>query len=81
MLVKDTSILALKVIGRRGGGGGGYFGPLCYGFDLDLPFWGAYQGHVRFLWESKISLFHLYSIARNELHICSNKHGTGLVNM
>ena len=39
----------------------------------------SYQGHVRYLRESKRYLFYLHATLKNEIHICSNKHETGLV--
>ena len=45
-----------------------------------LSIW-SYQGHVRYLRESKSYLFYLHATSKNEILICSNKHGTGLVHM
>ena len=38
----------------------------------------SYQGHVRYLRESKSYLFYLHETSKNEIHICSNKNETGL---
>ena len=43
-----------------------------------LSVW-SYKGHVRYLKESKRHLFYLHATSKNEIHICSNKHETGLV--
>ena len=40
---------------------------------------GPYQGHVRYSLESNICLFYSYATAKSDIHICSNKHETGLV--
>ena len=39
----------------------------------------SYQGHVRYLRETKSYLFYLHATSKNEIHICSNKHETCLV--
>ena len=39
----------------------------------------SYKGHVRYLRESKSYLFYLHATSKKEIHICSNKHETGLV--
>ena len=39
----------------------------------------SYKGHVRYLRESKSYLFYLHATSKNEIHICTNKHETGLV--
>ena len=44
-----------------------------------LSIW-SYKGHVRYLNESKRYLFYLHATSKNEIHICSNKYETGLVN-
>ena len=37
--MKDTPVLALKIIKRGGGGGGGvHFGPMSYGYALNFNF-------------------------------------------
>ena len=43
-----------------------------------LSIW-SYKGHVRNLRVSKSYLFYLHATSKNEIHICSNKHETGLV--
>ena len=43
-----------------------------------LSIW-SYKGHVCYLRESKSYLFYLHATSKNEIHICSNKHKTGLV--
>ena len=43
-----------------------------------LSIW-SHQGHVRYLRESKSYLFYIHATSKNEVHICSNKHETGLV--
>ena len=40
-----------------------------------LSVW-SYQGHVLYL-----NLYYLHATSKNEIHICSNKHETGLVNI
>ena len=43
-----------------------------------LSIW-SYKGHVRYLRESKSYLYYPHATSKNEIHICSNKHETGLV--
>ena len=43
-----------------------------------LSIW-SYKGHARYLREIKSYLFYLYVTSKNEIHICSNKHETGLL--
>ena len=43
-----------------------------------LSIW-SYQGHIRYVRESKSNIFHLHATSKNEIHICSNKHETPLV--
>ena len=43
-----------------------------------LSIW-SYKGHVRYLRESKSYLFYSHATSKNKIHICSNKHETGLV--
>ena len=59
-----------------------YFGPPCNGY--------AFNCHLVYLAipgtpplcvkkQNKICMFYLYATAKSEIHICSNKHETGLV--
>ena len=57
-----------------------YFGPPYYGYALNFLFvYFVIPGTRPFLSESKSYLFYLNAISINEIHICSNKHETGLV--
>ena len=61
--------------------GGGYVfcdAVLWLCFKLLFSIW-SYQGHVHFLRGNKSKLFYLHATSKNEIHICSNKHETGLV--
>ena len=51
---------------------------LC--FRLPICLFG-HQGHVRYLQESKGYLFYFHATSKNEIHICSNKHETDLVQL
>ena len=57
-----------------------YFGKPCYGYALNclLSIW-SYNGHSCYLSESKSYLLYLHATSKNGIHICSNKHETGLV--
>ena len=50
---------------------------LCFKFPF-LYIW-PYKRHLHYLRESKSYLLYLHATLKNEIHICSNKHETGLV--
>ena len=50
---------------------------LC--FKLPICLFGLTKDTFVFLRESKRYLFYLHATSKNEIHICSNKHETGLV--
>ena len=57
-----------------------YFGTQCYSFALKCLFvYIVIQETRPYLRESKSYLFYLHATSKNEIHICSNKHETGLV--
>ena len=59
-----------------------YFGTPCYSYALKCPFvYMVIQGTPP-LFERKqkfVILFTVHATSKNEIHICSNKHETGLV--
>ena len=58
-----------------------YFGTPCYGYALNCLFvYLVTQGTRPFL-KRKQKLFYLHTTSKNKIHICSNKHKTGLVVM
>ena len=58
-----------------------YTGPPCNGYALNWRLVYLAKPGTRPLCMKKqyICLFYLYATAKNEIHICSNKHETGLV--
>ena len=57
-----------------------YFGPPCYGKDLDCYFvYLALPGTHQLLMRKQVLFFYSYAFAKCEIHICSNKLETGLV--
>ena len=58
-----------------------YFGTLCYGYALNCLFvYMVKQGTPPlFKRKKKLFFFYLHATSKNEIHICSNKHETGLV--
>ena len=74
--MQDTPNLALNHIK----GVGMYFWPLCYGNALNCHFvYLAIPGTPPLLIRKQKCLIYLYATAKSEIHICSNKHETGLV--
>ena len=77
IFIRNTPVLALK-IGKRGVGV--YFGTPCYGYALNCLFVYLVIHGTRPLFKRKQKLFiFLHATSKNEIHICSNKHETGLV--
>ena len=77
IFIRNTPVLALRI---SKWGVGVYFGRPCYGYALNCLFvYLVIQGTCPFLREIKSYLFYLYVTSKNEIHICSNKHETGLV--
>ena len=59
---------------------GVYFGPTCYGYALNRHFVSvAIPGTRPLFMRNQILLFYLFATLKIEIHICSNKHETGLV--
>ena len=56
-----------------------YFGTPCYGYALNCLFVYLVIQRTCPLFKRKQKLFILYATSKNEIHICSNKHETGLV--
>ena len=56
-----------------------YFGPPCYCYALNYHFVYLAIPGTRPLFMRKQDVFVLYATAKSEIHLCSNKHETGLV--
>ena len=57
-----------------------YFGTPCYGYALNCLFvYLVIQGTRPLFKKNEKLLFYLHATSKNEIHICLNKHETGLV--